>query len=327
MKLKLMATSARYWVKGHKNDLAMIGGATCEVAAVVLTAKSTIKAKNRADQLKKRLDIMWAEIESLEAGDERELKQKEMEKTEKKEIRVCVRQCAKDYALPAGALLASLLFYTLGAKGYRKDIRGLSGALAAEIAASKLRKERAKKLLTEDQYNELYYGLKKTDATHTDEKGHEIAVYENCIPVDGSVDDYVGKQTVGVSKYAMLLNKENCGTKGWWTRSWDYNRTYIRNRVEAWANDCVLEYGVVKMNEIRKQFDLPYLEECEDLGVLFKPERGKAQVVFDIFEVDDKSGEPCFLVDINYEDTRGKISQAIKDLNVSDLNTEDLDYE
>lgn len=314
MKLKLMATSAKYWVKGHKNDLAMIGGATCEVAAVVLTAKATIKAKSRADQLKKRLDIMWAEIESLEAGDERELKQKEAEKVEKKEIRTCVRQCAKDYALPAVALASSLVFYTLGAKGYRREIRGLSGALAAEIAASKIRKERAKKMLTEDQFNELYYGVKKSGDTHKDEEGNEISVYERCIPVGPDVEDSAGIQTVGVSKYAMLLNAENCGDKGWWTRSWDYNRTYIRNRVEDWANDCVLEYGVVKMNEIRKMFDLPYLEECEDLGIVFKPERANSQVVFDIYEIDDKSGEPCFLVDVNYENVRGKINEAVRAL-------------
>lgn len=321
MKLKLMATSAKYWVKGHKNDLAMIGGATCEVAAVVLTAKATIKAKNRADQLKKRLDIMWAEIESLEVGDERELKQKEAEKVEKKEIRACVRQCAKDYALPAVTLVSSLVFYSLGAKGYRREIRGLSGALAAEIAASKLRKERAKKMLTEDQFNELYYGLKKSDSVHTDKDGNEIVVYERCIPVGTDVDGSACIQNVAASKYAMLLNEETCGSNGWWSNSWDYDRTYIR-QVEDWANSHVLRYAVSKLNEVRKQFDLEYLDECEDLGNVFKPERANAQVSFDIYEIDDGTGKPCFLVDVNYENIRGKIAQAIRDLNAEDVRYE-----
>lgn len=321
IKFKQLVRLTSNFVKTHKSEIATAAGIGLEGATVYLTVKATIKAKAKADETKKRLDALWAEVEALEAGPEREERQKEMEQTEKKEIRKCGGYIAKSYIWAGLTFVGSVGCFLFSVKNSRKEIRNLSAALAAETALSNWRKKKAKDILTEDQYNELYYGIKKSGKTRETADGEEIEIYENCIPTDNNFDAVIGPQKIAVSKHAMFLSRENCLNDngiGWWSCNPDYNRHHIKQTFE-WANDNILEYGYVMNNEIFKQLNLPAKDECTDLGVVYKPERGKYQIQYELFEVDDPvTGEINFIVDFNYESIRDKINKAIIELGTPD---------
>lgn len=310
MKLKHMCTLTKFWIKGHKSEIATAAGIGLETATVALTVRATVRAKKKADELKKRLDIAWAEIESLEPGDERDLRQKEMEKEEKKEIRGLSRQIAKESVLPVLTYIGSLGCFIFSARNARKEIRIANSALAAEIAANKIRRERAKKILTEDQYNELYYGMKKTDKTTGEEGSDSLVLYENVMPVDYNYDSDSATMDIYASKYAMVLNRQTCGSRGWWCDSWDYNNTYIR-QVEDWASGLVCRQGFCRLNDIRAQFDLPLIPEGEKLGILFDPEKERDQVHFEVFARD--VSYPEFIVDVNYELIETRLAEVLRE--------------
>ncbi|MBO7451337.1 MAG: hypothetical protein J6U54_13315 [Clostridiales bacterium] len=322
IRFKHMVKMTEVFVKTHKSEIATAAGLALEGATVALTVKATIKATHRATDLRKRLDALWDEVEAMEEGPEREMRQEELEKTEKKEIRLCARDICKSYIWPAITFAGSVFCFVFSVHNARKEIRNLSAALAAETALSNWRKKKAKEILTEDQYNELYYGLKKSGKTREDKNGNEIEVYEFCNPEDNNFDAVIGPQKIAGSKYAMYLTPENClnehGIGFWCPHNPDYNRARIVQRME-WANDTVLHDGVVTNNEIYKQCEQKQIDECANLGIVFKPERGKSQVQYEIIEVDDPNyNDICFFVDFNYENIEGKINQAIIDLNKTD---------
>lgn len=316
MKFHHIALVTKEFVKGHKSEIATGAGVILELAAVGLTARATVKAKADADALKKRLDILWAEVEALEEGPEREQQQKEMEKTEKKEIRKCVRHVARYYIWPGICTVGSIALFIFSVKNGRREIRNLSAALTAQLAAEKMRKERAKKMLTEDQFNELYYGIKKSGKTYEDKDGNEHELYEYCVPADNNFDAAVGPQKIAVSKHALIFDK-NCRE---WTRNWDYCMSWIR-KVEDWANQKVLSDGYVRLNDIREYLGdrtSDNWDESEDLGIVFHPEFAQAQVQFEVFEMmapDQAWDDPRYVIDVNYENIRGKINGAIRALN------------
>lgn len=313
MKPSVYLKLAKNFVLTHKSEIATGVGIASEAACVALTIKATCNAKDEAARTKAKIDALWKEVEALEKGPECEERQAEVEKEEKKLIRACGRKVAKYYIWTAVTFGLSVGCYIFSVKNGRKELKRVTAALAAEVAANNLRKERAKKILSEDQYNELYYGIKKSGKTREDGKGEEVEQYEYCVPADNNFDNVIGPQKVAVSAHAVVYDKE-CKE---WTRNWDYCRTFIRH-VEDWANEQVLINGVVKLNDIRDQFGLPYQDECEDLGIIFNPERAQNQVYFEIFEMDPPGNpydNPIFLIDINYENIRGRINNAIRILN------------
>lgn len=313
MKPSVYFKLAKNFVLSHKSEIATGVGIAAEAACVALTINATCKAKDEAARTKAKIDALWKEVEAMEKGPECEERQAEVEKEEKKLIRACGRKVARYYIWTAATFALSVGCYVFSVKNGRKELKKVTAALAAEVAANNLRKERAKKILSEDQYNELYYGIKKSGKTREDSKGEEVEQYEYCVPCDNNFDNVIGQQKVAVSSQAIVYDKD-CRE---WVRNWDYCKTFIRH-VEDWANEQVLINGVVKLNDIRDRFGLPYLDECEDLGIIFNPDRAQHQVYFEIFEMDPPGNpydNPIFLIDINYENIRGRINNAIRILN------------
>ena len=308
-----MVKLTKNFAKEHKSEIATGIGIIAEAACVGLTINATCKAKDEAAGTKKTIEELWARVEAMEVSPEREEAQKEAEKEEKKLIRACGRKIARYYVWTAATFALSIGCYIFSVKNGRKEIRNLSAALAAEVAARKAEKKRAKNLLSEDQYNELYYGIKKSGKTIEDENGNEFETYEYCVPSDNNFDNVVGTQKVAVSPQAFIFDKNCCE----WTPSWAYCKTWIL-KVWDWANGEVLKEGYVGMNAIRMKFGRPALDECVNLGVVFDPEKGVEQVRFEIFEMDPPGNpynNPIYLIDVNYEDIHGKINDAIRALN------------
>lgn len=313
MKPSVYFKLAKNFVLTHKSEIATGVGIASEAACVALTIKATCNAKDEASRTKAKIDALWKEVEAMEKGPECEERQAEVEKEEKKLIRACGRKVAKYYIWTAATFALSVGCYIFSVKNGRKELKRVSAALAAEIAANNLRKEKAKKILTEDQYNELYYGIKKSGKTIEDENGKEFETYEYCIPTDNNFDNVIGQQKVAVSPQAFIFDKNCCE----WTQNWSYCRTWIL-KVWDWANQEVLKEGYVGMNAIRKKFGLPALDECVNLGIVFNPKRAQNQVYFEIFEMDPPGNpynNPIYLIDVNYENIYGKIDDAIRELN------------
>lgn len=107
----------------------------------------------------------------------------------------------------------------------------------------------------------------------------------------------VGLTKVELSKNAMILNADTCGSAGWWSNSNpDYNSAYI-HYVEEWTNFKIIEDGRIKYNEIREKFGL---QPGLDFDIPFKPYRGDVQVSFDTWVIDERdTGKDYeFVVDI-----------------------------
>lgn len=311
MKIKTMTKLVSNFIKTHKSEIATGAGIALEVTAIATSINATIKAKAEFDATKDKIDDMWKSIESLEAGEYREMEQKKAEKEEKKMIRKTARKVLRYYVWTAAATVGSIGCYIYSVKNGRKEIRNLSAALAAEVAARNYEKKKAKEILTEDQYNELYHGIKKV-GFREGEDGKEYTQYDFCTPVDNGFNSVVGPQKIAVSKHALIFD-ERCLE---WVKNWDYCRTWIRN-AEEYCCDKVLHNGYITMNEIREYFGLPGLDECQNLGVVFDKARAMSQVEFEVFEMctPGRDEMPTFVIDINYTDISGKINQAIRDLN------------
>ena len=319
-KFKMWGAMSKQFIRTYKSEIATGAGIAMEVAAVSLAARAGFRANRKYEEIKARIDEMHKQLDIMELGPEMEVKQQEFEKEEKKLMRDWGKQMIKDSVLPVVFTIGSIACYLLSVRNGRREIRRLGTALAAEIGANKLVKERGKKMLTEDQYNELFYGIKKSGETREDMQGREIEQYEWCYPTDNNFDQVVGPQKIAVSKHAIVYEK-GCAE---WTSNWDYCRTWIV-RVEEWANREVLKNGFVRLNDIRDRFGLPALDECEDLGIVFEPERAQHQVDFEVFEMNSPNSQyddrgyrrenPKFVIDINYEYIKGKINHAIAVLN------------
>lgn len=327
MKMRNLSKSFKIFgntLKDHKLEIATGVSIAMEAASVVMTAKATVKLTRKTDELKDKLDAMHDELDELKALVEEPAynedgeaitppsidivyEEDRMKKEEKLLMREYGWYAIKQYALPFVLFVGGAVLQCFTIRSAKKQIGSLIGEITALTTAHNLEKERAKKILSEEQYNELYYGLKKAGKTIEDENGNEVEVYENCLVDDNNFDAVVGPQKIAVSPHAIVLDEGSTE----WDHHWAYMQTLIKN-AERNSSDVVRHEGFIRLNEIRTYLGLKPKDEDEHLGVTFDPDKGYDQVCFEVFPMVQADELPRFVIDVNYECLDGKINDAIR---------------
>ena len=321
------------WCGAHKSEIATGAGLVAEAGAIALACKATLKSKKDFDIHKEKLQELKRELDSIddrlaiyeEADDRGDLSEIEKEGWQdtrnefevkndeiKKEIRHVRVQIAKNYIWTGLVFVASGALFIFSCKNGRKELRKATAALAAETAALKLERDRMKKILTEDQYNEIVYGIKPS--VKNEGGGQQYQIIDNVVP-NSTEKDYIDNKDlccianqIVASKYAFIFDRNSSQ----WDSHWDYTRLTIPRLVDYCVEEIANE-GYITLNRIRKNFGLKAIEGGEDVGILYGPDVfDDIAHLFETFEICEKNGdEPKFLVDPQCEYIRGRLHEGI----------------
>lgn len=248
--LKRFIRTTKRFVKVHKNDILFAGGVVTEVAAVVVTAKATLKNKEFVDECA-------VEMEQYTTTDEDTEEIIEAKADGRRSVnRKVVIGTVKNYAIPAALTVTSVLCYGKSHLNLKKDLAVTSAALAAEHAMNeRLRRElnpEAPKEETEETKQECanpYSGGNPSDVDdYIIENGY--LVMDSDFYYNAERDGYAMPTRIFLSPTTIAFQKDPYSD---WQGNIDLNLDTISRLMKNLSREASL-YGFINLNEIRKQF-------------------------------------------------------------------------
>ena len=302
VRIKRIWHSVKHFVKRNKNDILFGAGVVTEVAAVVTTAKATLKTKQMADIEAAKLDNFIDEPE-----DSKEIKETKAEG--RREIyRNVTKGMVKNYLIPAGLTISSIAFYSKSHFNLKHELATTTAALAAEHALNQ----------------KLLQGVNPETpaADDAEPKNTGNAPYSAGIPNDlesmvipsgvivydsdngylGERDGYAVPTTIFLSPTCMEFKKDRYSD---WEPDFTWNIHHVKSILEDTVPRAIALFGFVNLNEVRKHLccGRSYkLEEAENYYLLYNPDKDVCdQISYRIYAACDADGAiipTCLYVDI-----------------------------
>lgn len=279
----------KHFVRTHKNDILFGAGVVTEVAAVVVTAKKSIKntceQQLLSDECDKYIDEPNDDAEVLA---EKDIKRHEI-------YRKSLKTYLKNYAIPAGLTIASVAFYSKSHFNLKHELAVTSAALAAEHAlnqklmASVNPQIEQKEDGTQEVVNAPYSGGIPNDLD-SQVINNAVIIYDSDNGYFAEKEGYSQPCAVFLSPTAMTFEK---GEYSDWEPCYDLNISFIQRKMEDISRQIKL-FGFVNLNEVRKFF-VPgrnhKLEEAENYYLLWDDNRRPDnQVSYRIYIAEDDTG-------------------------------------
>jgi len=300
VRLKRIWHGIKHFVKTNKNDILFGAGVVTEVAAVVVTAKATIKTKAMAD-------LESAKIENYldDPMDDAEVKAAKAE-SRRSIYRNVTKQTIKNYIIPAGLTISSIAFYSKSHFNLRHELATTTAALAAEHALNQkllagVNPETPPAEGQEEQVNTPYCAGMPNDLESMILK-NGVIVYDSDNGYSAERDGYAVPTTVFLSPTCMEFKKDRYSD---WEPGFDWNIYHIKRILEDTIPRAMGLYGFVNLNEVRKHFccGRSYkLEEAENYYLIYDPDKSlEGQVSFRIYADCDETGAvipECLYIDI-----------------------------
>ena len=280
----------KHFCKTHKNDILFGAGVVTEVAAVIVTAKKSIKNTQEqmllSDECDKYIDDPNDDAEVLA---EKDIKRHEI-------YRKSLKTTIKNYAIPAGLTLVSVAFYGKAHLNLKSELAATTAALAAEHALNQKLLQGVNPQIeqkedgTQEVMNAPYSGGIPNDLD-SQVIDNAVIVYDSDNGYFAEKDGYAQPCTVVLSPTAMTFEKAEYSD---WEPCHDLNIMYIQNKMKDISRNIKL-FGFVNLNEVRKFF-VPgrnhKLEEAENYYILWDDNRGpEEQVSYRIYVAEDESGK------------------------------------
>ena len=300
VRLKRLWHGIKHFCKTNKNDILFGAGVVTEVAAVVVTAKATIKTKNMADLESARIENFidlpddTAEEKALKADSRREI------------YRNVTKQTIKNYIIPAGLTISSIAFYSKSHFNLKHELATTTAALAAEHALNQkllagVNPETPKVEGQEESTNTAYSGGIPNDLeSMVIDNG--VIVYDSDNGYFAERDGYAVPTTIWLSPTCMDFKKDPYSD---WEPNYDWNIDHIRRILDDTISRAICLYGFVNLNDIRKHFccGRSYkIEEAENYYLVYNPNRDvNNQVAYRIYVACDPEGavkNECLYIDI-----------------------------
>ena len=302
LKLKRFSHTTKHVLKTHKNDILFGAGVITEVAAVIVTAKNSVKNTQEqmllADECDKYIDDPNDDAEVLA---EKDIKRHEI-------YRKSFRTTLKNYALPAGLTLLSVGFYGKAHINLKSELTATTAALAAEHALNqRLLKEinpdppqpedqETKEEATNSPYSA---GIPNDLDDFIIDKG--VIIYDSDLPFFAERDGYAEPCKIMLSPTCVTFRKDLYSD---WTCNFDWNLNHVMSCMANLSRDISL-YGFINLNEVRKHFSSGRsykLEEAENYYIVFDENRAEDdQITYRIYGRVDENGcviEDCLYIDI-----------------------------
>ena len=270
-KLKRIVHSVKYFFKHNKNDILFVGGVVTEVAAVVTTAKATLKTKQMADEYASQLEQHIEKTEDTMA----------VRETKAEARRTIYRKVTgntiKNYILPAALTVGSIGMYSKSHFNLKHELSVTSAALAAEHALNQKLLQNVnptpeKKEETEEPVNAPYSGGIPNDLDTTILK-NGVIVWDSETGYSAERDGYAEPTTIVLSPTCIKFEKSPYSL---WEPNYDYNIDNIMKVMRDIVSHEISLYGFVNLNEIRKHFSTGRrykIEEAENYYIAFDKDR------------------------------------------------------
>lgn len=278
----------KHFVKTHKNDILFGAGVVTEVAAVVVTAKKSIKNTCEQQQLSDECDKYIDDVTDSEAVlAEKDIKRHEI-------YRKSLKAYVKNYALPVGLTVASVAFYGKAHLNLKHELAATTAALAAEHALNQRLMANANPQIeqkedgTYEVTNAPYSGGIPNDLeSMVIENG--VILYDSDNGYDAEKDGYTKPFSIMLTPTCMTFEK---GEYSDWEPCHELNVMFIQNKMKDISRQIKL-FGFVNLNEVRKFF-VPgrnhKLEEAENYYLLWDDNRdAENQVSYRIYVAEDET--------------------------------------
>ena len=300
VRLKRLWHGIKHFCKTNKNDILFGAGVVTEVAAVVVTAKATIKTKNMAD-------IESAKIENFIDLPDDTAEEKALKADSRREIyRNVTKQTVKNYLIPAGLTISSIAFYSKSHFNLKHELATTTAALAAEHALNQkllagVNPETPKVEGQEESTNTAYSGGIPNDLeSMVIDNG--VIVYDSDNGYFAEKDGYATPTTIYLSPTCVTFQKDLYSD---WTPNYDWNIDHIMRTMRDAVSRAISLYGFVNLNDIRKHFSSGRsykLEEAENYYLVYDENRyHDDQVSYRIYARCNDKGDvlgECLYIDI-----------------------------
>lgn len=302
VRLKRLWHGIKHFVKSNKNDILFGAGVVTEVAAVVVTAKATIKTKQMADIESARIENYLDNIE-----DDAEVRAAKAE-GRRSIYRNVTKQTIKNYIIPAGLTISSIAFYSKSHFNLKHELAATTAALAAEhalnqrlLAGANPETPAAEGEEPQNTSNAPYSaGIPNDLESMVIPSG--VIIYDSDNGYYAERDGYAVPTTVFLSPTCMEFKKDPYSDYG---PDFDWNVCHVKKILEDTVARNICLFGFVNLNEVRKHLccGRSYkLEEAENYYLIFNPDRDiSEQVDFRIYAACDEDGAvktDCLYVDI-----------------------------
>lgn len=301
VRLKRLWHGIKHFCKTNKNDILFGAGVVTEVAAVVVTAKATIKTKNMAD-------IESAKIENYVDLPDDTAEEKALKADNRRAIyRNVTKQTVKNYLIPAGLTISSIAFYSKSHFNLKHELATTTAALAAEHALNQkllagVNPDAPQKEGGEVQETNAPYSAGIPNDLESMVLNNGVIVYDSDNGYFAERDGYATPTTVFLSPTCMEFKKDRYSD---WEPNFDWNVSYIQRILNDTIDRAICLYGFVNLNEIRKHFccGRSYkIEEAENYYLLYNPDRAvNEQISYRIYADCTPEGDvktECLYIDI-----------------------------
>ena len=258
-------------LKKHSPELLAVASGVGTLAAVVLACKATTKAGAILEEHK-------AQVEQIhEVRNNEEFSEEYTDKDYKKDLTLVysktIVKLGKLYG-PAIFMTAQAIFCLFAAVSIlKKRNAALASTCAALLSSFSNYRQRVKDRFGEDVEWEIANDIHEVETTvvETDKNGKEKTKTKKVKIASGTATPFaiVFQEYIKPPVYDEKGNVIDPGVRNPnWTGDREMDMCFITN-VERYCNDMLIARGFLTLNQVREQFNLPFISEGQFFGWLY----------------------------------------------------------